>query len=108
MKKRAQSLAQLIKCPECGAQLVPSGKQVRALREAAGLTQRQFADALGVKASHVAYLENERRHPSGALILRYRALKHKLEKQIADSARATLKKVGEESKRARSKVKQAA
>lgn len=42
-------------------------KQRRALL---GLTQRELAAKLGVKASHVAYLENGRRRPSLSLLKR--------------------------------------
>ena len=43
---------------------------VKHRRQALGLTQRQLAEMLGVKGSHVAYLENGRRKPSLALLKR--------------------------------------
>jgi transcriptional regulator with XRE-family HTH domain len=39
-------------------------------RQLLGLTQRELAAKLGVKASHVAYLENGRRRPSLSLLKR--------------------------------------
>jgi transcriptional regulator with XRE-family HTH domain len=39
-------------------------------RQTLDLTQRQLAERLGVKGSHVAYLENGRRKPSLALLKR--------------------------------------
>jgi transcriptional regulator with XRE-family HTH domain len=68
----------LVKCPNCGVRLVPRPDEFRELRRFAQLTQRQMADYLGVKSSHVAYLENGRRSPSGDLILRYRKVERKL------------------------------
>ncbi len=44
------------------------GEVLKARREAMGLTQRELAAKLGVKASHVAYLENGRRRPSLSLL----------------------------------------
>jgi len=44
------------------------GEIVKHRRQARGLTQRQLAEMLGVKGSHVAYLESGRRKPSFALI----------------------------------------
>jgi len=44
------------------------GEIVKNRRQARGLTQRQLAEMLGVKGSHVAYLESGRRKPSFALI----------------------------------------
>jgi transcriptional regulator with XRE-family HTH domain len=46
------------------------GEMVKHGRQTLGLTQRQFAEMLGVKGSHVAYLENGRRKPSLALLKR--------------------------------------
>jgi transcriptional regulator with XRE-family HTH domain len=39
-------------------------------RQTLNLTQRQLAEMLGVKGSHIAYLENGRRKPSLALLKR--------------------------------------
>jgi len=71
-------MRQLEKCPDCGARLIPRPKEIRDLRLFARLTQREMANFLGVKSSHVAYLENGRRSPSGDLILRYRKVAQKL------------------------------
>ena len=46
------------------------GYMLRDRREEMRLTQRQLAAKLGVKASHVAYLENGRRRPSLSLLRR--------------------------------------
>ncbi len=71
-------MKQLRKCPNCGTRLVPHPEEIRELRISAELTQREMAGYLGVKSSHVAYLENGRRSPSGDLILRYRKVERKL------------------------------
>lgn len=44
------------------------GEVIKERREAMGLTQRELAAKLAVKASHVAYLENGRRRPSLSLL----------------------------------------
>jgi transcriptional regulator with XRE-family HTH domain len=44
------------------------GKILKSRREALGLSQRELARKLGVKASHVGYLENGRRRPSLPLL----------------------------------------
>jgi len=46
------------------------GEVLKERRETMGLTQRELAAKLGVKASHVAYLENGRRRPSLSLLRR--------------------------------------
>jgi len=46
------------------------GFMLRDRREEMRLTQRQLAAKLGVKASHIAYLENGRRRPSLSLLRR--------------------------------------
>ncbi len=46
------------------------GQVLKQRREAFALTQRELAHKLGVKASHVAYLENGRRRPSLSLLAR--------------------------------------
>jgi transcriptional regulator with XRE-family HTH domain len=46
------------------------GSVLKARRELLRLTQRELAAKLGVKASHVAYLENGRRRPSLSLLRR--------------------------------------
>src|SRR5207302_6186817 len=46
------------------------GEVVKQAREELGLTQRELAAQLGVKASHVAYIENNHRNPSLSLLRR--------------------------------------
>jgi transcriptional regulator with XRE-family HTH domain len=46
------------------------GSMLKDRREFLRLTQRELAAKLGVKASHVAYLENGRRRPSLSLLRR--------------------------------------
>jgi transcriptional regulator with XRE-family HTH domain len=46
------------------------GEVLKSQRSTLGLTQRQLALKLGVKPSHVAYLEKDRRRPSLALLSR--------------------------------------
>jgi transcriptional regulator with XRE-family HTH domain len=46
------------------------GQALKSAREALGLTQRQLAAQVGVKASHVAFLESDRRRPSLGLLSR--------------------------------------
>lgn len=43
---------------------------LRSRRKAAGLTQQSLAQKLGVRASHIALLENGRRRPSLGLVVR--------------------------------------
>jgi transcriptional regulator with XRE-family HTH domain len=49
------------------------GSVVKEARDGARMTQRDLAAALGVKASHIAYIENSRRRPSISLINRLAA-----------------------------------
>ncbi len=46
------------------------GSVVKEARHSARMTQRELAAAVGVKASHIAYIENSRRRPSIPLINR--------------------------------------
>jgi len=46
------------------------GAVIKDRRKALGLSQRQLAERLGVKAAHVAYLELNRRRPSLSLLAR--------------------------------------
>src|ERR1700731_4125350 len=46
------------------------GEVLKSQREIFGLTQRELALKLGVKASHIAYLEKDRRRPSLGLVSR--------------------------------------
>ncbi|WP_423944710.1 helix-turn-helix domain-containing protein [Candidatus Binatus sp.] len=62
----------LTHCPNCGARIVPTPRELKRWRKAANLSQRKLAALLKITASHVAYLENGKRSPSGSLIERYR------------------------------------
>jgi transcriptional regulator with XRE-family HTH domain len=55
-------------CPWCQKPLTLKPAEYLKIREALGMTQRQIAEKLGVKASHIAYLENGRRNPSPNLL----------------------------------------
>jgi transcriptional regulator with XRE-family HTH domain len=79
------------------------GTVVKEARDGARMTQRDLAAAIGVKASHIAYIENSRRRPSIALINRLSAtlgldakevlvLAHPEAKQIIDGAGRSTKK----------------
>jgi putative transcriptional regulator len=46
------------------------GARLRALRVAAGLTQQQLADRLGMRATNITRLENGGRTPSWETVLR--------------------------------------
>jgi len=46
------------------------GRTIKDTRDALRLTQRDLAKAVGVKASHIAYLENGQRRPSLSLLRR--------------------------------------
>ena len=46
------------------------GTTIRIRREAFGHSQRELARLVGVKASHIAYLENGQRRPSLGLLVR--------------------------------------
>jgi len=59
-------------CPNCGARIVPTPKELKQWRQAADLNQRQMAARLKISAAHVAYLENGKRSASASLIARYR------------------------------------
>jgi predicted transcriptional regulator len=61
----------LTHCPHCGARIIPTPKEIKKLRRAASLTQRQMAGLLKISAAHIAYLEGGKRTPSAELIKRY-------------------------------------
>jgi len=46
------------------------GPLIRKSRESLDMTQRELAEAIGVKASHIAYIETGQRRPSLALLRR--------------------------------------
>lgn len=79
------------------------GPVVKEAREGARMTQRDLAAAIGVKASHIAYIENGHRRPSILLINRISAtlgldarellvLAHPEAKQIVEGDRPSAKK----------------
>src|SRR5258707_5191519 len=57
-------------CPNCGARIVPTPKELREWRRAADLTQRRMGKLLGISAAYVAYLESGKRSPSASVIAR--------------------------------------
>ena len=79
------------------------GSVVKEARDGARMTQRDLATAIGVKASHIAYIENGHRKPSISLINRLGGtlgldakellvLAHPEAKQIIDGARPSARK----------------
>ncbi len=79
------------------------GSVVKEARDGARMSQRELSSAVGIKASHVAYIENGRRRPSIALINRLSGtlgldakellvLAHPEVKQIVDRDRPSAKK----------------
>ena len=79
------------------------GSVVKEARDGARMTQRDLAAAIGVKASHIAYIENGHRKPSISLINRLGetlgldakellVLAHPEAKQIVDGDRPSGKK----------------
>src|SRR5271167_1256104 len=79
------------------------GSVVKAAHDEARMTQRDLAKEVGIKASHVAYIENARRRPSISLINRLSktlgldakellVLAHPEAKQIVDGDRPSAKK----------------
>jgi transcriptional regulator with XRE-family HTH domain len=79
------------------------GSVVKEARDGARMTQRELATAVGIKASHVAYIENGHRRPSISLINRLSealgldakellVLAHPEAKQIIDGAQSSTKK----------------
>jgi transcriptional regulator with XRE-family HTH domain len=78
------------------------GSVVKEARDGARMTQRELAAAIGVKASHIAYIENGLRKPSISLINRLSetlgldakellVLAHPEAKQIVDGGRPSAK-----------------
>jgi transcriptional regulator with XRE-family HTH domain len=79
------------------------GSVVKEARDGARMTQRDLATAVGIKASHVAYIENGHRRPSISLINRLSetlgldakellVLAHPEAKQIIDGARPSARR----------------
>ena len=72
------------------------GSTVKRARAQAGMSQRELGEVVGVKASHIAYIENDQRKPSMALML-------KLAETLKVSARELLFLAHPEAKRIMSK-----
>jgi XRE family transcriptional regulator, fatty acid utilization regulator len=79
------------------------GSVVKEARDGARMSQRELGTALGVKASHIAYIENGHRNPSISLINRISetlgldakellVLAHPEAKQIVDGIQPSGKK----------------
>ena len=79
------------------------GSVVKEARDGARMTQRDLATAVGIKASHVAYIETGHRRPSISLINRLSealgldakellVLAHPEAKQIIDGAQPSAKR----------------
>jgi predicted transcriptional regulator len=58
-------------CPNCGARIVPTPREMRRWRLDAGLTQREISKQLKISATYVTYLERGKRSPSPIVIARY-------------------------------------
>ncbi len=58
-------------CPNCGARIVPTPKELKRWRKDAGLSQREMGASLKISAAYVAYLESGKRSPSATVIARY-------------------------------------
>jgi transcriptional regulator with XRE-family HTH domain len=71
-------------CPHCNRRIRPDGAEIRAVRELVGLTTARFAEKLGVSASHVVFLESNRRSMGSDLVPRYYAFARRL---LADAHR---------------------
>jgi predicted transcriptional regulator len=62
----------LARCPNCGARLMPTPKELKQWRQRAGLSQRQMAARLKISSAYIAYLEAGKRSPSQSVIWRYK------------------------------------
>jgi transcriptional regulator with XRE-family HTH domain len=62
---------------------LPSPKVCRMIREQAGLSQNDIADALGVSRVAVTRWENGARRPRGRLLRRYARLLEEIAKEVA-------------------------
>lgn len=76
-------------CPHCGRRLRPTPEEFLGVRTALGLTQRQIASALGVKASHIAYIENGHRNPSLGMVQRWLGVLRKAAPKAAQRNKRT-------------------
>jgi predicted transcriptional regulator len=68
--KRRHPVA-LTHCPNCGTRIVPTPREMKRLRLAAGLSQREMGEILKITSSYVTYLESGERSPSATVIARY-------------------------------------
>jgi DNA-binding XRE family transcriptional regulator len=59
----------LTHCPNCGARIVPTPRELKQWRKAANLSQRKIGALLKISAAHVAYLENGKQSPSAFAVL---------------------------------------
>jgi DNA-binding transcriptional regulator YiaG len=73
-------------CPHCHKPLSLKPREYLMIREALGLTQREIAAKLGVKASHVAYLENGHRRPSPQLLAKILKLQEQAARKVLKEA----------------------
>jgi transcriptional regulator with XRE-family HTH domain len=72
------------------------GNTIRRRREAFGYTQRELAKLVGVKAAHIAYLENAKRQPSLSLLIRLADVLHVRPSKLALQAFPILAEFGVE------------
>ena len=75
---RAQRRTSVEVCPHCNRKIRPTGAEIRAIRELAGLTTASFAEKLCISSSHVVFLETGRRAMGSDLVPRYYAFARKL------------------------------
>jgi transcriptional regulator with XRE-family HTH domain len=68
-----EDVAEVLARHERAAVLLPPATARRVLRESAGLTQQDLADALGVRRATIARYELSQREPHGDLRRRYAA-----------------------------------
>lgn len=61
---------------------MPSGREIRQLREAAGLSQRELSAMLDYTSSYVAFLESDRRRMSAELVLKWLKTVPRLQKLV--------------------------
>ena len=71
-RMKTRHAVSLAHCPNCGARLIPTSKELKRWRILADLTQRQMGACLKLSAAYIAYLENGKRTPSASVIKRYR------------------------------------
>lgn len=73
MKPQARTIR--IPCPHCGQPYrVPNGLHLRDLREAAGLSQRDFARLIDASSPYVSDIERNRRRCPADVLAAYEGL----------------------------------